>query len=383
MATKLEKDDEYTILDSKLGKTGKRMSERTNIFEDQKIPKLEDVGFGYQAEVVGAHAAGARVAKTCVPASRGEVINASPEKSTFTLINTFDARANIGDHDSIQDFVVLNQNGLDVFVVWYSSEECVRSLWHDAKENIDKISECKLNKEQIRGLFRITKISNTQVAVACTFIRNKNWLIKPTLNIINVGPELSLQKTVPLKCCECTVCITSLSSKTGTRLVIGHKGLMVTDLHGNMIKLVTVDKTGESLVSEPQYLATTPSGHILVSYNTDETFYSISHREDKVSCISLERKVLWSYPIKNARGVTCDAYSNVYVAIGETGRPLNQKVVMLSPEGKFVKYILKSDKVDYCPQALYYDTSKARLYVSDKHLIRIYEHRFSSNDLHW
>ncbi|XP_041376022.1 uncharacterized protein LOC121388650 [Gigantopelta aegis] len=286
------------------------------------------------------------------------------EKKTFTWIDTvdvgIDAKMGAARNMCIVDLVVLNQNGTEVFV-FCDNKTCVTAQWHDVKEDAEKKSSIYL--ENSRSL-KIAKISASQVAVLyCLYSWPEDHQLH--LRIINVRPQLIIKEIkCPLKPITDHFAITTVISKpeVQTRLVIAHDNLLsVTDLQGKILKTFRTGKTTVELFRMANYLTSTPSGHILVSDN----------QLGCVVCITLEREVLWRYPLKRPGALHCDAQSRVLVVDGE-----NKRVILLSPEGKFVRHFLTEANFDKIPHCIYYDDTKERLYVTaGDSYIRIFGHQ--------
>ncbi|XP_041346792.1 uncharacterized protein LOC121366390 [Gigantopelta aegis] len=279
--------------------------------------------------------------------------NAAAEKQKFTLKNTVRIKAN-GDQlkPCFTDVIVLYQEGREVIVICDNNNVCVKAFYFDSHKDMELTSKLVINETNYRSN-KLAKINETQIVISCFQSTN--------IYIINVNNGFSIHATIDTGVLNRSIAVIRNQSQSAPdiRLVIGfERELSIIDMGGVIIKRMDVDICGKTYIQQPFFLAVTPAGNILVS-----------DKDNCLLCISPKREVLWKYPTQHPTGVDCDAKGNIYLA---TGR--ENKVVLLSPDGEFLKDVLTDNDNMEEPYGVYFDRVKERLYIAEiGGLIKVFE----------
>ncbi|XP_041346747.1 uncharacterized protein LOC121366322 [Gigantopelta aegis] len=216
---------------------------------------------------------------------------------------------------------------------------------------------CRLviNETSPISIGRIEKINETQILLSAFGCQ--------TLYIINVNNGLSIHTTIDTgKYNRGNGVIRARThSAPETRLVIGYnQGLSIIDIDGGMVRNMDISNDGKPYISDPWYQAITPTCNILVS-----------HKDDCLLCVTQKREVLWKYPTEDPAGLDCDVQGNIYLTLCD-----ENKVILVSPDGEFIKDVLSADDNIKKPRGICYDSVKKRLYVAELDgLIKVFEHK--------
>ncbi|XP_041346791.1 uncharacterized protein LOC121366389 [Gigantopelta aegis] len=278
--------------------------------------------------------------------------NAAAEKQKFTLKNTVRIKANGDQHKpKLTDVIVLYQEGGEVIVICDNANVCVKAFYFDSHKDMELTSKLIITETNYHP-HKVAKINETQIAVSC-FQSTKIF-------IINVNNGLSIHTTIDTGVLNRSIAVVRNQTKSSPdiRLVIGYdRGMSIINMSGVVIKTMDVDICGETYIQQPWYLAVTPANNIIVS-----------DKENCLLCISQKREVLWKYPTQNPMGVDCDTQGNIYLATGS-----ENKVVLLSPNGVFLKDILiNNDNIEE-PYRVFFDHVKERLYIAEhRGLIKVF-----------
>ena len=265
----------------------------------------------------------------------------------------------VGDDEktaTVFDVVVLVQEEMEVVVVSDHGNKCVKSFWFDPQQNRYLHSRLSLDLDlDVKGYVgKFAKLSETQIVA--TFSVGSVTV----LYLLTSKPELNLHSVIINKrlFIDCIAAIPS-STETGseTRLLIGHdNGLEIINLKNDVIK--SIDLSADNYLS-PFYVSMTPSGNIVAS-NSVSGVYAITQGGEE----------LWRYPMASPMDVDCDEEGNVYVA-----NIKQNKVIVLSPDGKLIKEVLtKSKHGIYRPAGISYNSANRRLYIAEFNgVVKIFE----------
>ncbi|XP_041346746.1 uncharacterized protein LOC121366321 [Gigantopelta aegis] len=279
--------------------------------------------------------------------------NAAAEKQKFTLKNTVRIKANGDEHKpNFTDVIVLYQEGGEVIVTCDYKNVCVKAFYFDSHKDMELTSKLIITETNYCPQ-KVAKINETQIVVSC--------LQSTNIYIINVNNGFSIHATIDTGVFNRSIAVVrnQPQSAPDIRLVIGvERELSIIDMGGVIIKRMDVDICGETYIQQPWFLAVTPAGNILVS-----------DKDNCLLCVSPKREVLWKYPTQNPAGVDCDAQGNIYLVSG-----CENKVVLLSPDGEFLKDVLTDNDNIKEPRGVYCDRVKERLYIAELGgLIKVFE----------
>ncbi|XP_041363883.1 uncharacterized protein LOC121379365 [Gigantopelta aegis] len=285
-----------------------------------------------------------------------DVAKVSINDREFILVNVINGKTSQDKTDPrVTDIVALRQDDKDVIVITDGNNCCVKAFWFDTYK--DREMNCKLviNETMKNSLGRIRKINETQILLSAFSCK--------TLYIINVNNGLSIHTTIDTGKHNRGNGVIGVRTHSAPeiRLAFGYnKGLSIMDMDGSVVRNMDISNDGQNYTNDPWYLAITPTCNILVS-----------ERNDCLLCVTQKREVLWKYPTKDPAGMDCDAHGNIYLAICS-----ENKVVLVSPDGEFIKDVLSADDNTEKPRGICYDSVKKRLYVAELDgLIKTFEHK--------
>ncbi|XP_041346941.1 uncharacterized protein LOC121366635 [Gigantopelta aegis] len=287
---------------------------------------------------------------------QGVTSEVSANAREFILVDVFNGKTSQDKTDPrVTDIVVLRQEDKDVILSTDPYNCCVKAFWFDTDKDREMSCRLVINETLNDSVGRIGKINETQILLSAFKCQ--------TLYIINVNNGLSIHTKIDTGKHNLGngVIRTRTHSASETRLAIGYsKGLSIIDMDGGVVKNMQITNGGQKYTNYPWYLAITPTCNILVS-----------DRNNCLLCVTQKREVLWKYRTKDPAGVDCDAHGNIYLAICS-----ENKVVLLSPDGQFIKDVLSADDKIEKPRGIWYDSVKKRLYVTELDgLIKTFEHK--------
>ena len=266
----------------------------------------------------------------------------------------------VGDDEktaTVFDVVVLVQEEMDVVVVSDHGNKCVKSFWFDPQQNRYLHSRLSLDMDlDVKGYVgKFAKLSETQIVVTFS-VGSVTFLY-----LLTSKPELSLH-SVTINKRHFIGCIAAMPSNTETRsetrLLIGHDdGLEIINLKNDVIK--SIDLSADKFTSHPFFVSMMPSGNVVASNGLSGVFAVTQGGEE-----------LWRYPMASPMDVDCDEEGNVYVA-----NIKQNKVIVLSPDGKLIKEVLtKSKHGIYRPAGISYNSANRRLYIAEFNgVVKIFE----------
>ena len=257
------------------------------------------------------------------------------------------------------DVVFLVQEEMEVIVVSDDGNKCVKSFWFDPQQNRYLHSRLSLDLDlDVKGLVgKLAKLSETQIVVTFS-VRSVT-----VLYFLTSKPDLSL-RSVTINKRHFIGCIAAMPSSTETgsetRLLIGHgNGLEIINLKNDVIK--SIDLSADKFTRHPFFVSMMPSGNIVAS-----------NGETGVFAVTQDGEELWRYPMVRSADIDCDEEGNVFVANIE-----EHKVIVLSPDGQFIKHVLtKSKHGIYLPTGISYNSANRRLYIAElRGVVKIFEHQ--------